>query len=89
MTKSKRANLLGQVVRMAADLRAERASSTTELRHAGRTVTGATGAFLLIDFAVAARDLATGLGASGASAAVGAIGDHEIVDGLATLLGTD
>jgi hypothetical protein len=44
---------------------------------------------LLVDLAVVTGDLAPGLGASGAGAAVGAIGDHEIVDGLATFLGTN
>ncbi len=77
-------NLLGIVARAWS----EDNTTTDEDRGALVAVTGTTGAFLLVDLAVVTGDLAPGLGASGAGAAVGAIGDHEIVDGLATFLGT-
>ena len=67
---------------------AEDNTTTDEDRGALVTVTCATGSLLLVDFAVATGNLATSFGTGGAGAAVGAIGDHEIVDGLATFLST-
>jgi hypothetical protein len=77
-------NLLGVVARAWA----EDDTTTDKDRGAFVAVASTTGAFLFVDLAVVTGDLAPGLGASGAGAAVGAVGDHEIVDGLATFLGT-
>ena len=49
MLQSESADLLGQVVRMAADLRAEGTTAAPELGSARGAVTGAAGALLLVD----------------------------------------
>ena len=52
-------------------------------------MTGVAGALLLEDLLVVAGDFAAGFGAGGAGAAVGAVGGHEIVNGLAAFFRTD
>ena len=49
MLQSESTNLLGQVVSMAADLRAEGTTAAPELGSARGAVTGAAGALLLVD----------------------------------------
>src|SRR6185312_6414028 len=56
------AHLLRQVGRMRANNRTERTATTTELRHAGRAMTGAAGALLLVHLLAGAPDLGAALG---------------------------
>src|SRR5690606_36388186 len=77
MAKGKRANLLRQVVGMAADDRAVGATTATELRGTSGMVTGAAGTLLLVHLLAGARDLGPRLGLVGALLLLGElIADH-------------
>ena len=56
-----RTDFLGQVGGMRTHHRAERTTAAAELRHAGRAVTGATGALLLVHLLAGAPDLGAAL----------------------------
>ena len=58
VAQRERAHLLGQVMRVAARDRTHRPAAAAELRHAGRAVTGAAGALLLVHLLAGAIDLA-------------------------------
>ena len=77
MAQGESAHLLGQVMRMAAHLRAEGATAAAELRHAGRAVTSAAGALLLVHFLAGAVDVRTVLDGMRTGAALGQlVADH-------------
>src|ERR1700754_2635418 len=57
MLERERPHLLRQVGRMAAHPRTERTATAAELRHAGRAVTGAAGALLLVHLLAGAPDV--------------------------------
>src|SRR5690606_17595083 len=77
------------VLRIVARTRSEDNATTDKDRCALVAVTGVTGALLFVDLLVVAGNFATGLGIGGAGAAVGTIGGHEVVDGLASALCAD
>src|SRR6202020_1540238 len=66
MAKRERADLLGQTGRMRTHHGTEGTATAAELRHAGRAVTGATGALLLVHLLAGAPDLGAALGLVGA-----------------------
>jgi hypothetical protein len=77
MTQSQCTHLLGQIVSMAAHLRTKGATTTTELRHASRTVTCTTCALLLVHFLARAPNVSTVLDRMCTSAALSQlIADH-------------
>ena len=71
MTQGQGADLLGQVVAVVADDRAEGARTADELRRTARTVTSAAGALLLVHLLARTRVLVAGLNLVGAGAALG------------------
>src|ERR1700758_258567 len=70
MLERKRANLLRQVGGVRTHHRTEGAAAATELRHAGRAVTGTAGALLLVHLLAGAPDLGAALGLVGAGLAL-------------------
>jgi len=64
---------------------AENHTTTDKDRGALVAVTGVTCALLLVDFLVVSGNLTAGLGVGGTGTAVGAVGGHEIVNGLTAL----
>ena len=90
MAQRQGANLLGQIMGMAAHDGAECASTTTELGDARRTVTGAAGALLLVHLLAGARDVRAVLHRVRASATLGKlIADHARNEILARLKAED
>src|SRR4029450_175583 len=61
MLERKRPHLLRQVGRVRANHRTERTATAAELRHAGRAVTGAAGALLLVHLLAGAPDIGAAL----------------------------
>src|SRR4029450_3216844 len=61
MLERKRPHLLRQVGRVRANHRTERTATAAELRHAGRAVTGAAGALLLVHLLAGAPDVGAAL----------------------------
>ena len=73
-------HLLGGALVVAARLRAVDDATAGELRRAGRALTGAAGALLLVGLAATTADLAAGLGGVGALAGGGLLGHDDLVD---------
>ena len=73
-------HLLGGALLVVARRRAVHDATTGELRRAGRALTGAAGALLLVRLAATTADLAAGLGAVRALAGRGELGHDDLVD---------
>ena len=83
--QSESADFLGNSLGIRTIARAEGDTTTNKDRGFTITVTGVTGAFLAIHLLAGSVDLSTGLGLSGSRAAVGLIGNDEVVHSLASL----
>src|SRR5690242_14943105 len=71
MTQRQRTHLLRQVMRMAANNRAERTTAAAELRYTGRAVARVAGALLLEHLLAGAPDFRTALGLMGTGLTLG------------------
>jgi hypothetical protein len=71
MAQRQRAHLLGQIMRMTANDRPERAAASAKLGRAGRTVTGVAGALLFEQLLAGTPDFRTSLGLAGARLTLG------------------
>src|SRR6059058_2178787 len=80
MLERQRAHLLRQVGRVRANHRTERTSTAAELRHAGRAVTGAAGALLLVHLLAGAPDIGAALRLVGAGLALVELPLHAALD---------
>src|SRR5579862_4266706 len=89
MAKRERADLLRQVGCMRAHDRTERTATTAELRHAGRAVTGAAGALLLIHLLASAPDFGAALGLVRASLALVELPLHAALNNVLARLKTE
>src|SRR5690606_755049 len=79
-TESSSLHLLGGALRVVTRRRAVDDATAGELRRAGRSLAGTTGALLLVRLAPTTGDLSTGLGVGRALARSGALGDDDLVD---------
>src|SRR3984957_11027944 len=89
MAKRERTNFLRQIGSMRTHHRAERTATTAELRHAGRAVTGAAGALLLVHLLAGAPDLGAALGLVGTGLTLVELPLHAALDDILARLQTE
>src|SRR5215467_1704555 len=89
MLERQRAHLLRQVGRVRANNRTERTATAAELRHAGRAVTGAAGALLLVHLLAGAPDIGAALGLVRSGLALVELPLHATLDDVGTGLETE
>src|SRR6201987_4474076 len=89
MLERKRANLLRQVGGVRTHHRTERTAAATELRHAGRAVTGTAGALLLVHLLAGTPDIGATLRLVGAGLALVQLPLHATLDDVGARLETE